>query len=62
MSWFEPKADKPKIPPAKALWAICPKCKSHMGKDEWKKKLTGQIGKKQQKLFTTKCCLQDMLI
>ena len=31
-------------------------------KDEWKKKLTGQIGKKQQKLFTTKCFLQDMLI
>ena len=36
MSWFEPKADKPKIPPAKALWAICPKCKSHMAKEGWK--------------------------
>ena len=36
MSWFEPKADKPKIPPAKALWAICPKCKSHMTKETWK--------------------------
>ena len=36
MSWFEPKADKPKIPPAKALWAICPKCKSHMAKEVWK--------------------------
>ena len=35
MSWFEPKADKPKIPPAKALWAICPKCKSHMAKEVW---------------------------
>ena len=29
MSWFEPKAEKAKIPPAKALWAICPKCGSH---------------------------------
>ena len=36
MSWFEPKAEKPKIPPAKALWAICPKCKSHMEKAVWK--------------------------
>ena len=36
MSWFEVKADKPKIPPAKALWAICPKCKSHMTKEVWK--------------------------
>ena len=36
MSWFEVKADKPKIPPAKALWAICPKCKSHMTKEMWK--------------------------
>lgn len=37
MSWFEPKAEKPKIPPAKALWAVCPKCKSHFTKDAWKK-------------------------
>ena len=36
MSWFEPKAEKPKIPPAKALWASCPKCKSHMAKEVWK--------------------------
>ena len=36
MGWFEVKADKPKIPPAKALWAICPKCKSHMTKETWK--------------------------
>ena len=36
MSWFEPKAEKPKIPAAKALWAICPKCGSHMSKKEWK--------------------------
>ncbi len=37
MSWFEPKTEKPKIPPAKALWAVCPKCKSHFTKDVWKK-------------------------
>ncbi len=36
MSWFEVKTEKPKIPPAKALWAICPKCKSHMPKEVWK--------------------------
>ena len=36
MSWFEAKSEKPKIPPAKALWAICPKCKSHMAKETWK--------------------------
>jgi len=37
MGWFEPKAEKPKIPPTKALWAVCPKCKSHFSKEEWKK-------------------------
>jgi len=37
MGWFEPKAEKPKIPPTKALWAVCPKCKSHFAKEEWKK-------------------------
>ena len=36
MSWFEAKSEKPKIPPAKALWAICPKCKSHFEKAVWK--------------------------
>lgn len=36
MSWFEPKTEKAAIPPAKALWAVCPKCKSHMPKEEWK--------------------------
>ena len=36
MSWFEAKAEKPKIPPAKALWAVCPKCKSHFEKAVWK--------------------------
>lgn len=35
MGWFE-KKEKPLIPPAKALWAVCPKCKSHFAKDEWK--------------------------
>ena len=37
MGWFEAKTEKPKIPPAKALWAICPKCKSHFEKAVWKK-------------------------
>ena len=36
MGWFE-KQEKPKIPPAKALWAICPKCMSHFEKATWKK-------------------------
>ena len=36
MSWFE-KTENPKIPPAKALWAVCPKCKSHFEKAVWKK-------------------------
>ena len=36
MSWFEAKTEKPAIPPAKALCAICPKCKSHFEKAVWK--------------------------
>ena len=36
MSWFEPKTEKPAIPPTKALWAVCPKCKSHFEKRVWK--------------------------
>ena len=36
MGWFEAKKEKPAIPPAKALWAICPKCKSHFTKAVWK--------------------------
>ncbi|MBR2837566.1 MAG: acetyl-CoA carboxylase carboxyltransferase subunit beta [Kiritimatiellae bacterium] len=36
MSWYEPKTDKPKIPPAKALWAVCPKCGGHFDKAVWK--------------------------
>ena len=37
MSWFKAKTEKSAIPPAKALWAICPKCKSHFEKSVWKK-------------------------
>ncbi len=37
MSWFEAKTEKAAIPPAKALWAICPKCKSHFEKSVWKR-------------------------
>ena len=36
MAWYA-KTEKPKIPPAKALWAICPKCKSHFEKSVWKR-------------------------
>lgn len=36
MSWFEAKTEKPAIPAAKELWAICPKCFSHMPKTVWK--------------------------
>lgn len=35
MGWYE-KKDPVKIPPAKALWAICPKCGSHFEKSVWK--------------------------
>ncbi|MCQ2368122.1 MAG: acetyl-CoA carboxylase, carboxyltransferase subunit beta [Kiritimatiellae bacterium] len=35
MSWFE-KKEGAQIPPAKALWAVCPKCKSHFEKSVWK--------------------------
>ena len=36
MGWYEPGKAKAEIPPAKAIWAICPKCKSHFAKSEWK--------------------------
>lgn len=36
MAWFE-KKEAVKIPPTKALWAVCPKCMSHFEKSEWKK-------------------------
>lgn len=36
MAWFK-KAETPaKIPPTKALWQVCPRCKSYIPKDEWK--------------------------
>ena len=37
MAWYVKNDVKPKIPPAKALWAICPKCHSHFEKSVWKK-------------------------
>ena len=37
MGWFEKKEEKAKIPPTKALWQVCPRCKSYIPKDEWKK-------------------------
>ena len=36
MGWFE-KGEKVRIPAAKELWAVCPKCKSHFEKTRWKK-------------------------
>ena len=36
MGWFE-NAEKVKIPSAKELWVVCPKCKSHFEKARWKK-------------------------
>ena len=35
MGWYE-KRERPAIPPAKALWAVCPKCGSHFEKAAWK--------------------------
>jgi len=39
MGWYEPKikGEKPAIPPANALWAICPKCCGHFAKSVWRK-------------------------
>ena len=37
MAWFIENKEKPAIPPANALWAICPKCHSHFEKLLWKK-------------------------
>lgn len=36
MSWYQANTEKPAIAPAKALWAICPKCQSHFAKAVWK--------------------------
>lgn len=37
MAWFEKSEVKAKIPPTKALWEVCPRCKAYIPKDEWKK-------------------------
>ena len=37
MGWYEKKTERAVIPPAKALWAVCPKCCSHFEKSEWKR-------------------------
>ena len=36
MGWFEKRADRPAIPPEKALWAVCPKCAGRFSKEAWK--------------------------
>lgn len=36
MGWFVANKDKASIPPAKSLWAVCPKCMSHFTKIAWK--------------------------
>ena len=36
MGWFEKQEKTAAIPPTKALWAVCPKCKSHFEKQVWK--------------------------
>ena len=36
MGWYKKSDAKPAIPPAKALWAICPKCQSHFKKSVWR--------------------------
>jgi len=36
MGWFEKKTEKAKIPPTKALWQVCPRCKSYVEKSAWK--------------------------
>ena len=36
MAWFEPKTEKAKIPPTKALWQVCPRCRGYFPTEEWK--------------------------
>ena len=36
MAWFKKSETTAKIPPTKALWQVCPRCKSYIPKDEWK--------------------------
>ncbi len=35
MGWLQEACAEPRIRDEKELWAICPKCKAHVGKDEW---------------------------
>ena len=35
MGWFEKKTEPVKIPPTKALWNVCPRCKSYIAKADW---------------------------
>lgn len=36
MGWFEKKDEKAKIPPTKALWQVCPRCRRYIAKETWK--------------------------
>ena len=36
MAWFKKSETAAKIPPTKALWQVCPRCKSYVAKGEWK--------------------------
>ena len=36
MGWFEKKDEKAKIPPTKALWQVCPRCRRYVAKEAWK--------------------------
>ena len=36
MGWFEKTAEKAKIPPTKALWQVCPRCRAYIAKEAWK--------------------------
>lgn len=37
MSWLDKPCSDLNVRQEKDLWAICPKCKAHVGKDEWKR-------------------------
>ncbi len=36
MAWFTKTEKAVKIPPTKALWQVCPRCRSYISKSEWK--------------------------
>ena len=36
MSWYVKPETPAKIPPTKALWQVCPRCKSYVAKADWK--------------------------